>query len=353
MMKILTLCFSTLAAVSAITSTAAAKKAKPLFRADDTIKVTINGPIKQIQRKAPYATDPYDATLILEGDAAEEHAIILSARGKSRRNKNLCTFPPLRVEFKVKPDDPSLFDGQKRLKLVTHCRTSSRFQQYYLLEYTAYRLLNILSPTSLKVRLAEIDYYDSDKETVVATRIGFFIEDTDDAAKRNDLKEIDVPDIEVAQLNHGAAGQYAVMQYMIGNLDWSMHNGPDGVDCCHNTKLMGETKQSRENLIPVAYDFDYSGLVDSPYAAPPTTVRVRDVRKRYYRGMCVHNAAAQAAVLKILQQRDALYKTVDEITDLDKRSRNRTVAYLDDFFEDIATPEDVQKNLLKVCRGDD
>ena len=34
----------------------------------------------------------------------------------------ICTFPPLRVEFAQPPAATSLFAGQKRLKLVTHCK---------------------------------------------------------------------------------------------------------------------------------------------------------------------------------------------------------------------------------------
>ena len=126
--------------VFAAPAIADAKKPHPLFAAHDPINLTITAPFKDITRKAEDSTTPYDATLALTGAAPETHAIMLSARGLSRRSRALCDFPPLRIAFNEKPADASFFDGQRRLKLVTHCKRSKRFQHYYLLEYAANRL---------------------------------------------------------------------------------------------------------------------------------------------------------------------------------------------------------------------
>jgi len=80
--------------------------------------------------------------------------VTLSVRGITRRKKEICAFPPLRVEFPQKPGPDSIFKGQKRLKLVTHCQRD--YQQYLLLEYTAYRLYRALTPESFNVRLARL-----------------------------------------------------------------------------------------------------------------------------------------------------------------------------------------------------
>lgn len=329
----------------------AAEDPKPLFADDALIKIRIEAPFSDLIGKASRSTDPYPATLHYESDQPETHNIELSARGKSRRDKQNCKFPPLRVEFTEKPADESFFDGQKRLKLVTHCRASSRYQQYYLLEHAAYKLLNVITPLSLEVRLAEIDYVEAESGKVVTTRLGFFIEDTDDAAKRNDMKEIDVADIKVSQLNADAAAQYALFQYMIGNLDWSMHNGPEGSDCCHNTKLIGATKEATTDLVPVPYDFDYSGLVDAPYAVPPENINVRSVRKRRYRGFCRHDESVKEQALYIAGLRDEFVAVVNSIEPLSDRNKNNSVKYIDDFIETIGDEQKLQKSLLDDCRG--
>ena len=338
------------AVCAALIAPAQAKDPKPLFASDEVIQIRIEAPFRDLIRKAPNSTDPYPALLTLESASGEQHAIMLSARGNSRRDTNLCRFPPLRVAFNEKPDDPSLFDGQKRLKLVTHCRKSKSYQQYYLLEYAAYKLLNVLTPQSLNVRLAEITYVEAGKGKTIATRYGFFIEDTDDAAKRNGLKEIDIPDISLSQLNMDAAARMSLFQYMIGNLDWSMHNGPLGKDCCHNAKLIGDKGGALDDIIAVPYDFDYSGLVDTPYAIPPESVRVRNVRTRRYRGYCVHNEQVRLKAQNFLAQKQALLGVIENVPGLTTSKRNNAKRYMGTFFQNIADEKKLESRLLKYCR---
>ena len=88
--------------------------------------------------------------------------INLQLRGITRRTSEICDFAPLRVDFTAAPPATSVFAGQRRLKLVTHCRNSASFQQYVLLEYAAYRLYNLLTPRSFRVRLANITYQGDD-----------------------------------------------------------------------------------------------------------------------------------------------------------------------------------------------
>src|SRR5262245_39742835 len=102
---------------------------KPLFSSDAPIRVAIQGPVSSIARKMAKSVEPEAATLVVTSPA-ESHPIMLSARGLSRRTGGICDFPPLRVEFTPKPTEPSLFAGQKKLKLVTHCKSSAGYQQH-------------------------------------------------------------------------------------------------------------------------------------------------------------------------------------------------------------------------------
>lgn len=338
------------AGVLAATSAAASDGADPLFADSDVIDLTITAPFGELIRRAESSTDPYPAELSLAGAAPEAHPITLSARGNSRRRRDLCRFPPLRIAFDDKPAETSLFDGQKRLKLVTHCKRTERFQQYYLKEYLAYRFYNVLTPLSLKVRMAQINYVEEKNGKTLVTRYGFLIEDTDDAAKRNGVKEIDTPDIDLDQLSPTAAARYAVFQYMIGNLDWSMHSGPDDEDCCHNTKLVGAGDAPWTDLTPIPYDFDYSGLVDAPYAIPPESVSVRSVTQRRYRGFCVHNSEALAAAAQMRALEPTLLAEVDAAPGLTDRARGSVRHFLGKFFDAVADDETVENRILDDCR---
>ena len=318
----------------------------PLFDSAAPIRVTLQGPVGAIARKLAKSVAPEAATLSMTAPA-ESHPIMLSARGLSRRTGGICDFPPLRVEFTQRPAATSLFAGQKRLKLVTHCKASAGHQQYLLMEYSAYLLMNQLTPLSHKVRLATVDYAEPGGKVSVS-RWGFFIEDLDDLAKRNGLAEARVGDrISAAQLEPSHAARVALFMFMIGNLDWSMRAGPQGEGCCHNTRLLS----GGAALVPVAYDFDYSGLVDAPYAVPPKQIRVRNVRQRYYQGYCRHNAQVVAAAAEMRAKRPALEAVYSQIPGLSEGTRRKALAYLGGFFEEIANDAAVQANITKGCLG--
>jgi hypothetical protein len=90
--------------------------------------------------------------------------IRMRPRGNSRRERAVCTFPPLRLNFPKSEVKGSLFDSQNNLKLVTHCRSTESFQNYVVREYLVYRLLNALTETSFDVRLLRVTYEDSEKD---------------------------------------------------------------------------------------------------------------------------------------------------------------------------------------------
>lgn len=321
--------------------------ADPLFQSDDVISVRIDAPFSTLMRGAKRSTAGHPATLTPRGEAAMP--IELSPRGKSRRA--LCRFAPLRVRFNEKPNAASIFKGQKGLKLVTHCQTSSVYQQYVALEYSAYKMLNVLTPDSLKVRMANIQYVDSKSGKVRAEKFGFFIEDTDEAAKRTGKKELDIIGSVAGRLDPVAAARTELFQYMIGNLDWSVRVASQGADCCHNAKLIGPDKTSHTGLIPVPYDFDSSGLVDAVHAAPPDGLKVRSVRTRLYRGFCSRNDTVRAEAARFLQKRSGLMAALETTPGLDEKRKRKARSYMNEFFDTLSNPEKFEKRIIKKCRN--
>ena len=326
----------------------AADGPKPLFGSDDMLSLTLTGPFDTISRDI--GAKPVSGVLKVGGAAPETLPVTLSVRGITRRKKEVCAFPPLSVEFPEKPGPSSIFKGQKRLKLVTHCQRTTDYQQYLLLEYTAYRLYRALTPESFNVRLAKIDYTYKDGQALI-TRLGFFIEDVDDVAKRNGQERLrGIRRISASQLDAAAAARYAVFEYMISNLDWALTAGPAGADCCHNARLMGVegTTGASTGLIPVPYDFDYAGLVNAPYAVPPEGIRVANVKVRRYRGYCAHNEEAKAFLAEISTRRASLMGILNETPQLEDRTRRNTDGYLGDFFEEAGSPSKAA-DFMKMC----
>ena len=316
------------AAIAAASAAGAAQPATPLFASDAPIRVTIRGPIASLASNRSEV--PRTATMTVDGVA---YPIALSPRGITRKTTDICDFPPLRVQLTGTAPPGSLFVGQRRLKLVTHCKRAADFQQKVLLEYAAYRLYNLMTPLSFRARLANIDYVDDSGRPFVS-RVGFFIEDFDDVARRNDMRDAHMGSlVPLAQIDPQAGGRMAVFEYMISNYDWSMRAAPKGEECCHNGRLLAGGANGL--LTPVPYDFDYSGLVDAPYSTPPEGIPVSNVRQRNYRGYCAHMAQARAVAAQISPRRAEFIGLFATIPGLDQRNQARAASYIQGFFNDV------------------
>jgi hypothetical protein len=342
-MRLLT---SMILAVFALALPTAARADDPLFAANDEIQLTIKAPLNALFRNRGSDT-PVSGVLV--DPAGQTLPISLKLRGITRRTAEVCDFPPLRVDFTTPPPPTSIFAGQKKLKLVTHCQSPASFQQKVLLEYASYRMYNILTPHSFRVRLANINYQDADGRPMT-TRVGFFIEDLKDVAKRNGTVQTHAPPlIPMTDLVAADAARYAMFQHLISNHDWSMRAGPQGEECCHNAQLIGPLGPG--TTIPIPYDFDFSGLVDAPYATAPDELRINSVRERKYRGYCAHNAEALAAARQMREMRPQMVAALTSVPGLDPKTQQRAISYLDGFFANDGSDADVQAKILNRCVG--
>ena len=327
-----------------------------LFSGDAPLTIVITAPFRTLVQTAKRSTSPYAATLtVTDGAAAPQSlAIQLRARGMTRRTGGYCDFPPIQLDFgdKAKVHD-TLFKGQHKLKLVTYCKDQPEFEQRIILEYLAYRLYNTLTPMSFRVRPAQVTYRNNEKDAGV-TRFGFLVEDLDDVADRNHAKVLKVPTkaFTASQLDPHAAGRAAMFEFMIGNLDWDFLAGPAGLDCCHNAKLVAlRVSTPQTAVVPIAYDFDYSGLVDSPYAGPPEgDLPISSVTERLYRGYCVSSGEIPSIIAEFRAHRAEMMALVNGDPRLNARFRGKTVRFLDGFFSTVDDPGKVQSMIIKRCR---
>jgi len=325
-------------------SAAEAQGSAPLFASPAPLQLVISGPISSLTHNRG-STAPVPGTLT--DSSGQALPVSLSLRSTTRRLSDVCDFPPLRVTFTSPPPATSPFAGQKKLKLVTHCGSGSDFQQYELLEYSAYRMLNVLTPRSFQVRLASIDYRDQNGRSITS-RYGFFLEDLKDVAKRNGLKPAHAGGmIPLADLSPLDSARYAMFQHMIANHDWSMRAAMAGRECCHNAEMLGSIAPGA--AIPIPYDFDYSGLVGASYAVPPEQLKIHSVKQRVYRGYCAHNAQAITVARQFLAARPQILGVLSQTPGLTPRSQSAASAFLGRFFDDIATDQSVTANVLNRC----
>ena len=325
-------------------SNARAQQAPPLFASNDPIHLVMSAPFSTLTRNRAQGIS-IAGTLV--DPSGQSLPIGLSVRSTTRRTSDVCDFPPLRVTFTGRPTPTSLFAGQSKLKLVTHCGSSPGAQQYELLEYGAYRMLNQLTPRSFRVRLASIDYQDGNGRPMF-TRYGFFIEDLKDVAQRNGLRPLRARSmIPVPYLSPLDSARYALFQHMIANHDWSMRAPSAGKECCHNAEMVGVMAPG--GVIPIPYDFDYSGMVGAPYAVPPEQMSLSSVKQRFFRGYCVHTPQIMTVAQQFRAERPQMLAVLAQTPGLEPRTLQRATSFLNGFFSDIATDQDVSAKVLKRC----
>ena len=329
-----------LAAVAALMGSAAVAKPSsaptPLFASDAPLQVKLQGPMSSLMSN--HSETPRAATMTVDGVT---YPIALTPRGIFRKAN--CEFPPLRVEL-TRPAPPgSLFEHQHKLKLTAFCKKNEGFQQKVLLEYAAYRLSNLMSPLSFRARLAKIDYVDESGRPYIS-RAGFFVEDVSDVAKRNGLKVAKMPSmVALQQIDPVSGARLSLLEDMISNYDWSMRAAPAGQECCHNVRMLTDGAPGTL-LAVVPYDFDFSGLVDAPYADVPEGVPVGSVRQRTYRGYCAHMAQAREIAAQLSPRRAEFTGVFATIPGLEAREQAKAASYIDAFFNDLASGR-----VLKNC----
>ena len=268
------------------------------------------------------------------------------ARGHFRRHRDVCLFPPLQLNFKKSQTANTLYAGQNKLKLVTHCQSRSYvYEQAIISEYLAYRIFNLLSDTSFRVRLLRIEYANTDDDDGTSA-YGFFIEHKKRLEKRLGMQALDIETTTIESLEPEFLNLSSVFQYLIGNTDFSPIVGPAGENCCHNYSLF-TTEDGTQYSIP--YDFDQAGIVNAPHAAPNPKLRLSSVQERLYRGRCVNNALLTETFDKLIGKRAEIEALISEQEGLSSSTRKDMRKYISSFFRTISSERAVNRDIIKRC----
>jgi hypothetical protein len=323
----------------------------PLFTSHDVLRITIEGPLDRVfEERDEEEKESYEGVLWHHALGLDEaFDVELRTRGHYRLRPTTCEFPPIRVNFKRSQVERTVFAGQNKIKMVTHCQDQrDEYEQYVLQEYLVYRILNLLTDNSFQVRLAHVTYVDTEGGRDSITKYGFFIEDEDAMAERNGWDVLEVPTVVPSQMQQDALVVVELFEFMIGNTDWDAFVGERGDVCCHNGVVIGSYRDFV--VIPVPYDFDLCGLIWTRYSSPDPRLPIRNVRQRLYRGICRPREELEAAFPLFEERREAIYELVRTLPGLDPERLEDTIEYLDEFYEIIGDPRKVQRELLNRCR---
>ncbi|HSG64922.1 MAG TPA: hypothetical protein VLD39_07975 [Gammaproteobacteria bacterium] len=320
---------------------------EPLFAGDTPLVLTIEAPFRTLSRERRNREER-DGTLRYQDPAGATVTLDVQIRTRGNSRLDVCTYPPLRLDFRRGQVRGTMFAGQNQLKLATLCKDITAYRDYLGLEFEIYRLFNALTDASYRVRWTEIEYVDTDGgDAEPERRPAFLIESDVEVAERNAMEVWEIERLDPAALEPGAAALVSVFHFMIGNTDWSGVSGPPGDRCCHNGDVL---RNAQDLAVLIPYDFDQSGLIDADYAAPAEALPIRSVRQRLYRGYCAHNAALDGAIERVRAARSGIEAAIDGAS-VRNGTRARARRYIEDFFAIVDDPEEREDAIASACRG--
>lgn len=333
-------------------SGAASQPPQPLFADHSLLEITIDAPFSTLMDVRPDKAELQGSLRYTGPDGMPERlSIRVRTRGNFRRARENCDFAPIRLNFKKGEVRNTLFDGQDKLKLVTHCRSYEKgYEEFVFREYLAYALFRELTDVSYGVRLMRITYFDTEKDSDL-DRYGFVIEDDKDVAKRNGLERIDFRFLAHEDHERRQQNLVHVFEFMIGNTEYSLTNPEPEQKCCHNVDILAVSGGPPYVALP--YDFDFSGLVNAPYAEPNPRYPIRSVRTRFYKGLCSNNDVLPETLQLFRDRRENLLSSIDELRGLSSASEQAARAvrsYVKAFFRIIDDPAAVRERMIERCR---
>ena len=269
----------------------------------------------------------------------KEMEIGIRARGNFRRAT--CYYPPVKVDLKKKQTKETVFEGQKKLKLVLPCLKQSDKNDNILKELMVYKLFELVTPYHFKTRRLSVEFTDQNKKkTETETINAFLIEDDKKVAKRHGGQVFERY-IHPMAMDSDASIRNAMFQYMIGNTDFS-------VAYQHNGKLLYAGKK----IIPLPYDFDMSGFINPSYAVVNETLGIKNIRDRKYRGFKRKDEEFFKVRDVFVGQKQAMFDLMKAYeADFDSpKEFSEAYTFVESFFEIIEDDAKFRKNVIDAAR---
>ena len=314
-----------------------------IFAEPHPAEITLRYDMKEF-RKRSNADKYLKAELIYHlGDTLPDikHIVRIKARGKNRQE--VCSFPPIWINIRKADIQNRNLQETKRIKLVTHCGRGKSFENYVLKEFLAYKIYNLISPFSFRVRLVRMKYVDTGRKDRITENWAFLIEPESMLAERLDMVPLKMDNVSITQTDTLWTSTMSIFQFMIGKADYSVAGR-------HNVKLLKYNDYTKPNVIPVPYDFDYSGLVNAHYAVPGDNLGVGSVRERYFLGPCRTEDYYRGVIDSFINRKEGILELVRSFEHLSKSDKENVALYLEEFFNDSRNNKYIKYSILSTCR---
>jgi hypothetical protein len=316
-----------------------------LFKGDSVLNITITTELKAlIRQRDSLALNKHPGTMSWS-DSGKTWSlpVTLRARGHFRRQARNCDFPPISLNWKGSDAKKgNMFDGLAKVKITTNCRPgNAEYEQYILQEYALYKMYNEVAPESFRTRLVKITYKDTLGKEKPITSWAFFIEDISDVAQRLKLKEMTTQGALFDDVDPTALHTVSVFEYFIGNTDWSL-------SALHNVAVVQDTVSGK--LTPVAFDFDWSGAVDTRYSVPDSRLGIRRTTQRLYRGPCLTADKLKPTLDLFLAKKDVIDGYLAKTPGLSPDKSKTMLKWNADFWRLAADPKAAEREFKSGCQ---
>ena len=187
-----------------------------------------------------------------------------------------------------------------------------------------YKSYNLFTDLSFRVRLLSITYIDVEDPERTIEKYGFFLENAEDVAKRNNGYLLDLETVSTARIDQDHLTLVSFFEYMIINTDWSM-------SIMHNVELIAV--DYFEPPYPVPFDFDWSGLINIPYEVPSISgMKIREP-ERIYKGVCRKKGELRKVINLFHARKLVLFDLYMDFPYLDQQIKTKTLEELQIFYE--------------------
>lgn len=292
---------------------------------DSVLQWTIETDLRQLMRhriKEEY--QPAQLRYIDQDGSPIAWNIQLKSRGNTRRE--VCIYPPLKLKFDKDDLKAEGFHPIHKIKIVNQCSATDQGLDYLFREYLIYWMYSQISPYHFEAQLAKITYKDSQGDKKDWTLYAIVLEPVKDVEYRLFATEIEREESAIKHMANEPYKRLTIFQYMIGNTDWAVHN-------LHNLKIFKVPEERK--VVPIPYDFDYAGLIDTHYAVPHESLPISKVTDRLYRGPYCAGGEALAYAQFFLEKETLIKNYVRDFHLLNEYERSQMIDYLDGFFREM------------------
>ena len=297
------------------------------FHSQEMVKLTITTDIDQLLENRKTA-DYQNATIVWKSSNGNEVKLDADIRARGKYRNRVCDFPPIKLKFSKKELSSLGYSSFNKMKLVTHCLDEGEEgNQNVIKEFLAYQLYNQITDQSFRVQLVEVEYIDAANPGTSDIRYGMIIEHKKEmAARLNATIKNDLYNPNIAQIDAAAENKMALFNYLIGNEDYS-------ISSYKNVEWV--KSRATGKLIPIPYDFDFSGFVNPSYAKVTSQYGHTSNLDRAYLGLPATDNLLKKNINIFLAKKKTLVQLIRKNRHLNLEQRLSSIAYVRSFYSKI------------------